>query len=30
DRMKQFWKMFSQYQKPNEFIVDLCNLNFSV
>ncbi len=30
DRMKAFWKMFSHYQKPNKFIVDLCNLNFSV
>ena len=30
DRMKQFWKMFSHFQKPNDFIVNLCNLNFSV
>jgi transposase len=30
NRMKEFWKMFSHYQKPNEFIVNLCNINFSV
>lgn len=30
NRMIEFWKMFSHYQKPNQFIVDLCNLNYSV
>jgi transposase len=30
NRMIGFWKMFSHYQKPNKFIVELCNLNFSV
>lgn len=30
NRMIAFWKMFSQYQKPNQFIPNLCNLNFSV
>jgi len=30
NRMKAFWKMFSHYQKPNKFIVKLCNLNYSV
>jgi transposase len=30
NRMIAFWKMFSHYQKPNEFITNLCNLNFSV
>lgn len=30
DRMKQFWKMFSHFQIPNDFIVNLCNLNYSV
>ena len=30
NRMIGFWKMFSKYQKPNQFIVNLCNLNYSV
>lgn len=30
NRMIQFWKIFSHYQKPNDFIVKLCNINFSV
>lgn len=30
DRIKQFWKMFSKYQKPNEEIVEICNIKFSV
>jgi len=30
NRMIEFWKMFSHYQKPNQFIVNLCNLNYSV
>lgn len=30
NRMKEFWKMFSHYQKPNQFIVNLCNTSFSV
>lgn len=30
ERMIEFWKMFSAYQKPNEFIPKLCNINFSV
>jgi transposase len=30
ERMIEFWKMFSAYQKPNGFISNLCNINFSV
>lgn len=30
NRMIMFWKMFSHYQKPNQLIVNLCNLNYSV
>lgn len=30
ERMIEFWKMFSNYQKPNKFIANLCNINFSV
>ena len=30
NRMVLFWKMFSHYQKPNQSIVKLCNLNYSV
>ncbi len=30
ERMKSFWKLFSHYQKPNDFIIKLCNLNYSV
>ncbi len=30
NRMIEFWKIFSHYQKPNQFIVNLCNLNYSV
>lgn len=30
NRMVAFWKMFSHYMKPNQFIVELCNLNYSV
>jgi transposase len=30
NRMIEFWKMFSHYQKPNQLIVNLCNLNYSV
>ena len=30
NRMIEFWKMFSHFQKTNEFIVNLCNLNYSV
>jgi transposase len=30
NRMVMFWKMFSHYQKPNQEIVNLCNLNYSV
>lgn len=30
NRIKAFWTMFSHYQKPSTFIVDLCNVNFSV
>lgn len=29
-RMQNFWQMFSHYQKPNGFIKNLCNLNYSV
>lgn len=30
ERMKNFWKLFSQHQKQKDFIVNLCNLNYSV
>lgn len=30
NRMIHFWKMFSHYQRPNKFIIQLCNLNYSV
>lgn len=30
NRMIEIWKMFSHYQKPNQDIIDLCNLNYSV
>jgi transposase len=30
DRLKAFWKMFSYYQVPNQEIVDVCNISFSV
>jgi transposase len=30
NRIIAFWKLFSHYQKPNDFIVNLCNLNYSV
>jgi hypothetical protein len=30
NRMIEFWKMVSHYQKPNQFIVELCNLNYLV
>lgn len=30
NRVAAFWKMFSHYEKPNEFMVKLCNLNYSV
>ena len=30
ERMIEFWKMFSHYQKTNKEIVNLCNLNYSV
>ena len=30
ERMIEFWKMFSHYQKPNAQIVQLCNLNYLV
>lgn len=30
NRMIAFWKMFSHYQKPNQEIVNICNLNYSV
>ena len=30
NRMIEFWKMFSHYQKPNHTIVKLCNLTYSV
>jgi transposase len=30
NRLIQFWKMFSHFKKPNQFIVDLCNVSFSV
>ena len=30
ERMISFWKLFSHFQKPNDFIINLCNLNYSV
>ena len=30
ERMKAFWKMFSHYQIPNEEIMRICNISFSV
>ena len=30
ERMISFWKLFSHFQKPNNFIINLCNLNYSV
>ncbi len=30
ERMKAFWKMFSHYQNPNEEIIKVCNISFSV
>jgi transposase len=30
ERMAAFWKMFSHFQKPNEEIIQVCNINFSV
>jgi len=30
ERMIEFWKMFSKYQKENDFIPKLCNINFSI
>lgn len=30
ERKKAFWKLFSEFQKPNDFITDLCNITLSV
>lgn len=30
ERMISFWKLFSHFHKPNDFIIKLCNLNYSV
>jgi len=30
ERLVKFWKLFSYFQKPNEEILKLCNINFSV
>ena len=30
NRMVKFWKMFSHFQKPNERVIKLCNINYSV
>jgi hypothetical protein len=30
ERMREFLKMFAGYQKPNDFIVNLCKINASV
>jgi transposase len=30
ERMIHFWKLVSQFKRPNEFIPTLCNLNYSV
>ena len=29
-RMVQYWQLISHFQKPNDFIPTLCNLNYSV
>ena len=29
-RVREFWKLFSTFKSSNEFIVKLCNINFSV
>lgn len=28
ERKDKFWKMFSHFQKPNEFLLNLCNVNY--
>ena len=28
DRIKEFWKMFSHFQKPNEKLLKVCKINF--
>lgn len=30
DRVKYFWQLFSTFTKPNDFIMKLCNINYSV
>ena len=30
NKMIEFWKMFSHYQKPNIEMINLCDLNYSV
>jgi len=30
ERKIAFWKLFSGFQKPNNFILDLCNITLSV
>lgn len=30
ERVKYFWQLFSTFKNPNSFIVQLCNINFSV
>lgn len=30
ERIKAFWKMFSHFKIPNEEIVNICNISFSV
>lgn len=30
ERKIVFWKMFSHFQNENEFIINLCNINYSV
>lgn len=27
-RKVRFWQLFSQYQKPNDFMINLCNVNY--
>lgn len=28
ERIKQFWKMFSHFQKPNQELLTVCEINF--
>lgn len=30
DRVKYFWQLFSTFSAPNNFIINICNINYSV